>query len=136
MSCRILPFTFDYLKIKNIRKKACYTSLLLCHLNSPFDNHIYFFLRHYDFDLDKTLYFFTAGRYEFSNKGADMFIESLARLNHYMKVNVNTQLHCLLEILDFLEDLFFILLLIFSFLFLFGVHVLFCLFCLTQCYFF
>ena len=42
--------------------------------------------RHYDFDLDKTLYFFTAGRYEFSNKGADMFIESLARLNHMLKV--------------------------------------------------
>lgn len=42
--------------------------------------------RHYDFDLDKTLYCFIAGRYEFSNKGADMFIESLARLNHYLKV--------------------------------------------------
>ena len=42
--------------------------------------------RHYDFDLDKTLYFFVAGRYEFSNKGADMFIESLARLNHMLKV--------------------------------------------------
>ena len=42
--------------------------------------------RHYDFDLDKTLYFFTAGRYEFSNKGADVFIESLARLNHHLKV--------------------------------------------------
>ena len=42
--------------------------------------------RHYDFDLDKTLYFFIAGRYEFSNKGADMFIESLARLNHSLKV--------------------------------------------------
>jgi hypothetical protein len=41
---------------------------------------------HYDFDLDKTLYFFIAGRYEFSNKGADMFIESLARLNHMLKV--------------------------------------------------
>lgn len=27
---------------------------------------------HYDFDLDKTIYFFIAGRYEFSNKGADM----------------------------------------------------------------
>lgn len=40
---------------------------------------------HLDFDLDKTLYFFTAGRYEFSNKGGDMFIESLARLNHYLK---------------------------------------------------
>ena len=42
--------------------------------------------RHYDFDLDKTLYFFIAGRYEFSNKGADMFIEALARLNHSLKV--------------------------------------------------
>jgi len=41
---------------------------------------------HYDFDLDKTLYFFTAGRYEFTNKGCDMFIESLARLNYFLKV--------------------------------------------------
>ncbi|XP_050531549.1 glycogen [starch] synthase isoform X2 [Daktulosphaira vitifoliae] len=40
---------------------------------------------HYNFDLEKTLYFFTAGRYEFSNKGADIFIEALARLNHYLK---------------------------------------------------
>ena len=44
------------------------------------------FSRHYDFDLDKALYFFTAGRYEFSNKGADMYIESLARLNYFLKV--------------------------------------------------
>ncbi|OQR79756.1 glycogen-like [Tropilaelaps mercedesae] len=43
------------------------------------------FHSHYDFDLDKTLYFFIAGRYEFGNKGADLFIESLARLNHRMK---------------------------------------------------
>lgn len=43
------------------------------------------FYGHYDFDLEKTLYFFIAGRYEFSNKGADMFIEALARLNHYLK---------------------------------------------------
>jgi len=33
---------------------------------------------HLDFDLDTTLYFFTAGRYEYRNKGIDMFIESLA----------------------------------------------------------
>ncbi|KAK3073361.1 glycogen synthase isoform 1, partial [Teratosphaeriaceae sp. CCFEE 6253] len=38
-----------------------------------------------DFDPDKTLYFFTAGRYEYRNKGVDMFIESLARLNHRLK---------------------------------------------------
>lgn len=30
-------------------------------------------------NLDDTLYFFTAGRYEYRNKGLDMFIESLAR---------------------------------------------------------
>ena len=45
------------------------------------------FCSHYDFDLDKTLYFFIAGRYEFSNKGADLFIEALARLNHFLKVH-------------------------------------------------
>jgi hypothetical protein len=44
------------------------------------------FFGHFDFNLDKTLYFFIAGRYEFSNKGADIFIEALARLNHYLKV--------------------------------------------------
>ncbi|EIC06231.1 glycogen synthase, partial [Microbacterium laevaniformans OR221] len=43
------------------------------------------FYGHNDFDPDNTLYFFTAGRYEYRNKGCDMFIESLARLNHRMK---------------------------------------------------
>lgn len=49
-----------------------------------FRNHFYF--SHMDFDLDKTLYLFIAGRYEFGNKGADLYIEALARLNHYMQV--------------------------------------------------
>jgi glycogen(starch) synthase len=40
-----------------------------------------------DFDLENTLYFFTAGRYEYRNKGVDMFIESLARLNHQLKAS-------------------------------------------------
>jgi len=43
------------------------------------------FYGHNDFDPENTLYFFTAGRYEYRNKGVDMFIESLARLNHRMK---------------------------------------------------
>ncbi|ADV22218.1 glycogen(starch) synthase [Cryptococcus gattii E566] len=43
------------------------------------------FYGHYDFDLDNTIYMFTAGRYEFRNKGVDMFIESLARLNDRLK---------------------------------------------------
>ncbi|CAL8076568.1 unnamed protein product [Calicophoron daubneyi] len=51
-------------------------------LNQFIQGHFY---GHYDFDLDKTLYLFLAGRYEFENKGADVFIESLARLNHLLK---------------------------------------------------
>ncbi|XP_050728294.1 glycogen [starch] synthase-like [Eriocheir sinensis] len=45
------------------------------------------FYGHMDFNLDNTLYFFIAGRYEFGNKGADLYIEALARLNHYMKAS-------------------------------------------------
>lgn len=47
----------------------------------------YGFFRHLDFNLDKTLYFFIAGRYEFSNKGADIFLEALARLNYLLRVS-------------------------------------------------
>lgn len=43
------------------------------------------FYGHNDFEPENTLYFFTAGRYEYRNKGVDMFIESLARLNHSLK---------------------------------------------------
>jgi len=43
------------------------------------------FYGHFDFDLDNTLYFFTSGRYEYRNKGVDMYIESLARLNYKLK---------------------------------------------------
>lgn len=39
-----------------------------------------------NFDLDKTIYMFTAGRYEFTNKGGDFFIEALARLNYKLQV--------------------------------------------------
>ncbi|KAI9188673.1 glycogen synthase isoform 1 [Blastocladiella emersonii ATCC 22665] len=43
------------------------------------------FCGHYDFDLENTLYFFTAGRQEFRNKGVDMYLEALARLNGRLK---------------------------------------------------
>ena len=39
------------------------------------------FFPSYSFDLDKTLYFFTSGRFEYQNKGYDLTLESLARLN-------------------------------------------------------
>ncbi|MFT4736934.1 MAG: glycogen(starch) synthase [Cyclobacteriaceae bacterium] len=40
------------------------------------------FFSNYTFDLDKTMYFFTSGRYEYLNKGYDLTLEALARLNH------------------------------------------------------
>ena len=43
------------------------------------------FFQSYSFDLDKTLFFFTSGRFEFRNKGYDLTLEALARLNHKMK---------------------------------------------------
>lgn len=43
------------------------------------------FFSSYTFDLDKTMYFFTSGRYEYRNKGYDLTLEALARLNHRLK---------------------------------------------------
>jgi len=43
------------------------------------------FFPSYSFDLDKTLYMFTSGRYEYFNKGMDLTIEALARLNHRLR---------------------------------------------------
>ena len=43
------------------------------------------FFQSYTFDLDKTLYFFTSGRYEYKNKGFDITLEALARLNWRLK---------------------------------------------------
>ena len=43
------------------------------------------FFQSYPFDLNKTIYFFTSGRYEFRNKGFDLTIEALYRLNRRLK---------------------------------------------------
>jgi glycogen(starch) synthase len=44
------------------------------------------FFPSYTFDLDNTIYFYTSGRYEYRNKGMDLTIEALARLNHRLKM--------------------------------------------------
>ncbi len=43
------------------------------------------FFPSYSFDLDRTLYLFTSGRYEYRNKGMDLFIEALHRVNQRLK---------------------------------------------------
>lgn len=43
------------------------------------------FFHAYTFDLDKTLYFFTSGRFEYQNKGFDLTLEALVHLNEQLK---------------------------------------------------
>lgn len=46
---------------------------------------MYHFFPYYSFDLDKTLIYFVAGRYEFRDKGIDVFIKALQKLNDKFK---------------------------------------------------
>jgi len=43
------------------------------------------FFQSYSFDLNKTIYFFSSGRYEYKNKGFDLTLEALFRLNQKLK---------------------------------------------------
>lgn len=43
------------------------------------------FFPSYSFDLDRTLYLFTSGRYEYRNKGMDIFIDALALLRDRLR---------------------------------------------------
>jgi glycogen synthase len=45
----------------------------------------YYFFPYYTFDVSKTLIFYTVGRYEFRNKGYDLLIKALGRLNNILK---------------------------------------------------
>ncbi|MFH1850675.1 MAG: glycosyltransferase [archaeon] len=46
---------------------------------------LYYFFPYYSFDLSETLIFFTCARYEFRDKGIDIMIEALSRLNQRLK---------------------------------------------------
>ena len=60
------------------------------HLHNDYKQEIHnFVVGHFfpsqPFDLDRTLYLFTSGRYEYKNKGIDLFIEGLYRLNQRLR---------------------------------------------------
>lgn len=44
-----------------------------------------YFFPSYNFELENTLYFFSSGRFEYSNKGMDITLEALARLNDRLR---------------------------------------------------
>lgn len=43
------------------------------------------FFHNYKFDLNETIYFFTSGRFEYVNKGYDLTLEAISRLNYLMQ---------------------------------------------------
>jgi len=66
--------TFEELSVRHQAMKRKANRFLMDH-----------FFPYYPLDLDHTLLYFILGRYEFRDKGIDVFIESLARLNAMMK---------------------------------------------------
>ena len=50
-----------------------------------------FFCPYYGIDLKDALIFFISGRFEFRNKGVDMFLDALGRLNHMLKKSKDTR---------------------------------------------
>jgi glycogen(starch) synthase len=45
----------------------------------------YYFFSHYTFDMDDTLILFVTGRFEFHNKGLDVFTQALGKLNEALR---------------------------------------------------
>jgi glycogen synthase len=45
----------------------------------------FYFFSHYTFDMDETLIMFVTGRFEFHNKGLDVFIDALGKLNSKLR---------------------------------------------------
>ncbi|KAF9466688.1 glycogen synthase [Collybia nuda] len=94
----VLPNGLNVVKFQAMHEFQNLHSTAKAKINEFVRGHFY---GHYDFDLDNTLYgwfllsdtcpqMFTAGRYEYRNKGVDMFIESLARLNYRLQKSGST----------------------------------------------
>ncbi len=72
--------TFEQASVKHRLFKARMKEFLL-----------YSFFPYYSLDLDNTLFYFLAGRYEFRDKGIDLFIKALAELNERLKKQENSK---------------------------------------------
>lgn len=46
---------------------------------------LYYFLPYYEIDIPNTLFYFISGRYEMENKGIDVFIKALGKVNNSLK---------------------------------------------------
>ncbi|KAF9782427.1 glycogen synthase [Thelephora terrestris] len=84
----VLPNGLNVIKFQAMHEFQNLHATAKAKINEFIRGHFY---GHYNFELENTLYMFTAGRYEYRNKGVDMFIESMARLNYrLLKSESNT----------------------------------------------
>ncbi|MCK5123411.1 MAG: glycogen/starch synthase [Candidatus Pacebacteria bacterium] len=80
----ILPNGLDMSQFPSFEKAALKHKI---YRNKLREFALYYFFPYYKIDLKNTLFMFTASRYEFHNKGLDITIESLGKLNEKMKKN-------------------------------------------------
>jgi len=80
----VLPNGLDMLEFPSFEETALKHKI---YRNKLREFALYYFFPYYNLDLKNTLFFFTASRYEFHNKGLDIMIESLGKLNQKMKDN-------------------------------------------------
>lgn len=72
--------TFEQTSNKHTESKKKLKSFVMGH-----------FFPYQTFDLDNTLFYYSSGRYEFENKGLDITIDALGRLNKRMKDEVSSK---------------------------------------------
>ncbi|NOQ68321.1 hypothetical protein GQ568_02675, partial [Patescibacteria group bacterium] len=80
----ILPNGLDMMKFPSFEKTALKHKK---YRNKLRQFVLYYFFPYYKINLENTLFYFTASRYEFHNKGLDILIDSLSKLNDKMKKN-------------------------------------------------
>jgi len=84
----VLPNGLDIAKFPSLEERAI--------KHNKFKNRIFnfvklFFFPYYKFDVENSLLYFIAGRYEFRNKGIDIFIEALGKLNRKLMKEKNSK---------------------------------------------
>ncbi len=74
----------------NLSKFPSFDELTVKHklLNNKIKEFVqFYFFPYYKFDINKTLFYFLCGRYEFHDKGIDLLIKALGKLNAWLKEN-------------------------------------------------
>jgi len=78
----ILPNGLDFSKFPSIEELTIKHALYKHKIKEFL---VYYFFPYYSFDLDNVLVFFLVGRYEYRDKGIDVYIKALAKLNEELK---------------------------------------------------